>query len=92
MQGLGIEAVPVNDFADIHDDPQVAHRRHFVALTHPFMGPRLYEHNGFRITAHSVGYDRAGPTLGQDNDWVQDELLGLSAEERATLADDGAFT
>ena len=56
------------------------------------MGRRLYEHNGFRITAQSVGYDRAGPTLGQDNDWVQDELLGLSAEERANLADDGAFT
>ncbi len=49
LQARGLEAVPVLDHGDIHSDPQVAHRIHFVALTHPFMGPRLYEHNGFRI-------------------------------------------
>ena len=40
LQAAGIEAVPVQDFGDIHADPQVAHRSHFVPLTHPFMGPR----------------------------------------------------
>jgi crotonobetainyl-CoA:carnitine CoA-transferase CaiB-like acyl-CoA transferase len=92
LQAAGIEAVPVLDFGDIHADPQVAHRRHFVRLTHPFMGPRVYEHNGFRISGLDVGYDRSGPTLGQDNDWVQRELLGLDDEERAKLAADGVFT
>jgi crotonobetainyl-CoA:carnitine CoA-transferase CaiB-like acyl-CoA transferase len=92
LQRLGIEAVPVNDFADIHADPQVARRQHFVGLTHPFMGPRFYEHNGFRVSGYAVGYDRSGPTLGQDNDWVQGELLGLSADEREKLGEDGVFT
>ena len=32
-----------------------------------------------------------GPTLGQDQDWVLDELLGLDADEQAALAADGAF-
>ena len=38
--------------------------------THPFLGDGLYERNGFRLSACPSGYDRPGPTLGQDNDWV----------------------
>ena len=91
LQSLGIEAVPVADFGDIYDDPQVVHRGHFVPLTHAAMGRRMYEHNGFRVSGCATGYDRAGPLLGQDNDWVQSELLGLSADEREKLAADGAF-
>ena len=91
LQAAGIEAVPVADFADVHLDPQVAHRRHFVHLTHAAMGPREYECNGFRIDGLTVGYEQGGPLLGQDNDWVQTELLGLSDPERAQLAEDGVF-
>ena len=91
LQSLGIEAVPVADFGDIYDDPQVAHRDHFVPLTHAAMGPRMYEHNGFRVSGCEAGYDRAGPLLGQDNDWVQTELLGLSDDERGSLAAEGVF-
>jgi crotonobetainyl-CoA:carnitine CoA-transferase CaiB-like acyl-CoA transferase len=90
LQGLGIEAVPVQDFGDVNDDPQLAARGHFVALTHPFMGPGLYERNGFRIADAPSGYDRAGPTMGQDNDWVLGELLGLSTEEQERLRAEGA--
>ena len=49
LQAAGIEAVPVQDFGDLHADPQLAHRDHFVPLTHPFLGPGLYERNGFRL-------------------------------------------
>jgi crotonobetainyl-CoA:carnitine CoA-transferase CaiB-like acyl-CoA transferase len=91
LQAAGIEAVPVQDFGDLHDDPQVAHRDHFVALTHPVMGPGLYERNGFRLSDAASGYERSGPTLGQDQGWVLGELLGLSSAEQAALAADGVF-
>jgi crotonobetainyl-CoA:carnitine CoA-transferase CaiB-like acyl-CoA transferase len=91
LQAAGIEAVPVADFGDVHDDPQVAHRGHFVALTHPFLGPGLYERNGFRLSDAPSTYTRPGPTLGQDQDWVLDALLGLSADERDALTADGVF-
>jgi benzylsuccinate CoA-transferase BbsF subunit len=91
LQAAGIEAVPVEDFGDVHSDPQVAHREHFVPLTHPYLGDGLYERNGFRLSDAPSGYDRSGPTLGQDQDWVLDELLGLSASERDALAADGVF-
>jgi crotonobetainyl-CoA:carnitine CoA-transferase CaiB-like acyl-CoA transferase len=91
LQSAAIEAVPVQDFGDIHDDPQVAFREHFLALSHPYMGDGLYEHNGFRLSDAPSGYDRSGPTLGQDNDWVLGEVLGLSPAEREQLAADGAL-
>ncbi len=92
LQELGIEAVPVNDFGDVHSDPQVAHRDHFIPLTHPAMGLRIYERSGFRISGCPSGYARSSPTLGQDNMWVQTELLGLSEVERKKLTADGVFT
>lgn len=85
LQALGLEAVPVNDFADVHDDPQLAARDHFVEREHPILGPGLYEHNGFRLSDAACGYDRAGPTLGQDNAWVLGDLLGLDPGEQARL-------
>ncbi len=91
LQAAGIEAVPVEDFGDVHADPQVAHRGHFVPLTHPFMGDGGYERNGFRLSDAPAGYVRSGPTLGQDQDWVLDELLALGEDERAALVDEGAF-
>ena len=91
LQAAGIEAVPVQDFGDVHDDPQVRHREHFVPLTHPYMGDGLYERTGTRVGDLPHGYDRPGPTLGQDNDWVLGDLLGLSAGERKGLEADGAL-
>jgi crotonobetainyl-CoA:carnitine CoA-transferase CaiB-like acyl-CoA transferase len=90
LQALGIEAVPVADFGDVHSDPQVIERKHFVPLEHPFMGPGLYERNGFRLSDAPSGYERSGPTLGQDNDWVLRDLLGLTADEVAALQEAGA--
>jgi crotonobetainyl-CoA:carnitine CoA-transferase CaiB-like acyl-CoA transferase len=91
LQSRGIDAVPVQDFGDLHRDPQVAHREHFVPLTHPVMGNGLYERNGFRLSDAPAGYERSGPTLGQDNAFVFGELLGLSEGEREKLAADGVF-
>jgi crotonobetainyl-CoA:carnitine CoA-transferase CaiB-like acyl-CoA transferase len=90
LQAEGIEAVPVADFGDIYHDEQLATRGHFVALTHPFMGRGMYERNGFRLSEAPGGYDRAGPMLGQDNDWVLGELLGLGADEQERLRAEGA--
>ena len=90
LQARGVEAVPVEDFGDVHEDPQVAARDHFVPLVHPVMGPGLYERTGYRLSEGRAGYDRTGPTLGQDNDWVLGELLGLSSAEQDRLRDQGA--
>jgi crotonobetainyl-CoA:carnitine CoA-transferase CaiB-like acyl-CoA transferase len=91
LQDAGIEAVPVEDFGDLHDDPQLARREHFERHTHAFLGSGLYERNGFRMSDAPSGYDQAGPTLGQDNDWVVRDLLGCSDAEVRALKASGAL-
>jgi crotonobetainyl-CoA:carnitine CoA-transferase CaiB-like acyl-CoA transferase len=91
LQSAGIEAVPVQDFGDVHEDPQVVHRGHFVRFTHPFMGEGLYERNGSRLGDAPAAYTRSGPTLGQDNDWVLGNVLGLSDAEQERLQAEGAL-
>ena len=91
LQGFGVEAVPVADFADVLADEQLLHRGHFVTLEHTCMGPCGYERNGFRLSDATAGYARSSPLLGEDNEWVLGEILGLDATEQARLCDEGVL-
>jgi crotonobetainyl-CoA:carnitine CoA-transferase CaiB-like acyl-CoA transferase len=91
LQAAGIEAVPVADFGDVYEDAQLRERQHFVTLTHPYLGESGYERNGFRLSNSPSGYSRPSPTLGQDNDYVFGEVLGLSAQQRSMMAEEGVF-
>jgi benzylsuccinate CoA-transferase BbsF subunit len=91
LQAVGIEAVPVADLGDASVDPQLIHRGHFVSLTHPCMGPCGYERNGFRLSDAPAGYDRTSPTLGEHNEMVLGDILGLDRAERTRLLDEGVL-
>ncbi len=91
LQALGVEAVPVADLGDAAADPQLHHRGHFVTLEHPCMGECGYERNGFRLSDAPAGYERTSPTLGEHNDLVLGELLGIGEAERRRLAEDGVL-
>jgi crotonobetainyl-CoA:carnitine CoA-transferase CaiB-like acyl-CoA transferase len=92
LQAEDIEAVPVADFADLHDDPQLGHRGHWIRGEHPVLGPRWYERNGYRLPDDRGGFARThAPRLGEDNDWLTREVLGLSEAEIARLKNSGVI-
>ena len=91
LQGAGVEAVPVADLGDASADAQLAHRGHFVTLTHPCMGECGYERNGFRLSDATAGYERTSPLLGEHNEYVLGDILGLGAAEQQRLADQGVL-
>jgi crotonobetainyl-CoA:carnitine CoA-transferase CaiB-like acyl-CoA transferase len=91
LQDVGIEAVPVEDWGDLHDDPQLALRQHFERVAHPVQGEGFAERNGFRLSNAASGYPRPGPLLGQHNDEVLGDILGLSTAERSRLAEAGVL-
>jgi benzylsuccinate CoA-transferase BbsF subunit len=91
LQAVGVEAVPVADLGDASADPQLAYREHFVTLDHPCMGPCGYERNGFRLSDAPAGYERTSPLLGEHNEMVLGEILGLDAAERRRLLDEGVL-
>ena len=72
-------------------DAQIAHRGTFFELDHPVIGPALFEGNPMTFSRTEQDNWRSAPLLGEDNDYVFGELLGLSADERADLTDRGAI-
>jgi crotonobetainyl-CoA:carnitine CoA-transferase CaiB-like acyl-CoA transferase len=92
LQAAGVEAVPVADLGDLHDDPQLAHREHWLHGEHPVMGPRIYERNGYRLPHDAGGYEPLhSPLLGQDNDWLLRDVLGLDDDAVHALERAGAL-
>ena len=69
----------------------LAHRGHFVPLEHPLMGELFYERNGFRLSDADAGYERTSPLLGEHNEMVLGELLGMSTAEIGRLREEGVL-
>lgn len=92
LQSAGVEAGVVEDFADLIQDPQLAHRRHFREVEHPVVGAHLCETNAIRLSSTQARIRRPAPRLGEHSEHVCRELLGMSADEWAALAADDVFT
>ena len=60
-----------------------------MPLEHPLMGECFYERNGFRLSDAEAGYVRTSPLLGEHNEMVLGEILGMASGEMARLRDEG---
>jgi crotonobetainyl-CoA:carnitine CoA-transferase CaiB-like acyl-CoA transferase len=89
LQKADVEAIPVSDLGDAFNDPQLIHRDHFVPLSHPLMGECFYERNGFRLSDADAGYVRTSPLLGEHNEMVLGEILGMASGEIGRLREEG---
>jgi benzylsuccinate CoA-transferase BbsF subunit len=90
LQAAGIPAAPVQNFQDLLDDPQLAHRGHWVPLHHSNLGELPFGRSGFRLSANEGVLRSPGPNLGEHNREVLGGVLGLSDEEIQGLVEDGA--
>jgi len=86
LQAVAIPAGMVYRCSDLYDDPQLQHRRFFVELEHPLMGPTLYDGPQAHLSRTPALFHRPAPLLGQHNDYVLRDLLGLSEAEVLRLS------
>ncbi|HEY0297028.1 MAG TPA: CoA transferase [Bordetella sp.] len=91
LQAHQVPAALASTAADIIEDPQLAHRRHWLTLDHPEMGPSLYNAQPFRYARGAAADARPAPLLGQHTRDVCHELLGLSDGEIERLTREGAL-
>jgi len=84
MQAKGVAAGVVEDLKDMFEDPQLKHYGFLRYFEHPVMGEISYQGPPFRLSKTPDGQFSA-PCLGQHNEYVYKELLGLSDEEIAEL-------
>ena len=91
MQSFGVPCGIVQSPEAMHADPQLAHRGHYWKLEHPVMGLRAYDGPAFRLAKTPTELRKAAPCLGEDNEYVFKEIVGLSEDEFIELLTDGAF-
>lgn len=82
LQAAGVPAGVVQNIADMVDrDPQLRERQFYVGLEHPEAGLTRYDGIVAKLSATPGIIQRPAPLLGEHNDYVFRELLGLSEEE-----------
>lgn len=86
LQQHGVAAAPVLDVADLMNDPHYRARGTFIEVTHP-LGFRETIYDGYVKMSRTEPDVRPGPYIGQDNDRVFKEILGLSDERYRQLID-----
>lgn len=91
MQSFGVPCGIVQSPEAMHADPQMAHRGHYWKLQHPVMGLRTYDGPSFRLSKTPGELTKAAPCLGEDNEYVYKDIVGLSDDEFIELLADGAF-
>jgi crotonobetainyl-CoA:carnitine CoA-transferase CaiB-like acyl-CoA transferase len=85
MQTLQAEGVPsgaVQNAEDLNErDPQTADRGVFFEMDHPVIGPARFEGTPIHFSSMKQDNWRSAPLLGEDNDFVFKQIVGLSDSE-----------
>lgn len=91
MQAAGVPAGVVESGEDLVADPQLNHRGTHVILKHPEIGPHIYQAPPYRFSRTPHELTMPAPCLGQHNEYVLKEILGMSDDEVADLLIAGAL-
>jgi crotonobetainyl-CoA:carnitine CoA-transferase CaiB-like acyl-CoA transferase len=92
LQAAGVRAGAVQDARDLEQtDPQIAEHGTFFELDHPVIGVAKFEGMPFRIGGLAADNWRSAPLLGEDNDYVFKEIVGLDDDEMGQLAAEGVI-
>ncbi len=89
LEAQGIPCGPINDYAQVLEDPQVRHRELQVDLVRKDGAICPTVKSPLRLAATPVQYDAPPPRLGEHTERVLAEVLGLSAERIAALREQG---
>ncbi len=92
LQEKGVPAGVVQKNEDICNDPQLEHRQTYHKLSHPEIGYMLHQQPAYRLSRSPCEMRASSPLMGEHNEYVFREILGLSDDEIADLLVEGAIT
>ena len=86
MLSKGIPAGPIYNVKQILENEHIAGARQmFVEVNHPVIGPMKVNGNPVKLMDMLPRVNYPAPTLGQDNDLIYKNMLGLSDDEIRNL-------
>lgn len=91
LQSAGVPAYQVQNSAQAWQDSQLKHRGHFAEIEHQRLGRTTVEGPRVRLSRTPARVQRAAPSLGRDNQYVMEKILGYDADRISDLVVAGVF-
>ena len=89
LQRAGVAAFPSMSREELAHDPHLIERGAFVEVEHPEAGRQTFLTPPWKLSATPAEITKHSPLLGEDNEYVFCDLLGMPVEEFATLVGEG---
>jgi crotonobetainyl-CoA:carnitine CoA-transferase CaiB-like acyl-CoA transferase len=89
LEAKNVPCGPIHNMKQVFEDPQVQHRGMHRDLPHGAGVEAPTVSNPIRLSGTPIRYGRSAPLLGEHNEAVLRDRLGLSAERLAQLKDKG---
>jgi crotonobetainyl-CoA:carnitine CoA-transferase CaiB-like acyl-CoA transferase len=81
LAAAGVPCAPINDIAQVFEDPQVRHRGLKVEMRRAEEGSAAYVASPLRLSETAVEYRLPPPLLGEHNREVLEGLIGMEAKD-----------
>lgn len=91
LQKIGIAAMPSFNSEELYKDPHLRERNCWVEVEHPLIGTQTVVAPPWKFSQSKADVRSHGPLLGEHNQYVFGELLGLSSSEIERLAEEAAI-
>jgi crotonobetainyl-CoA:carnitine CoA-transferase CaiB-like acyl-CoA transferase len=88
LQGGGVAAMPSVNASELFSDPHNVARENIVEVQHPVIGKKMVIAPPWKMSETPATIQRTAPLLGEHNDYVLGDLLGLSEDEIAQLMEE----
>ena len=88
LEPAGVPCGPINDLAQVFEDPQVRHRRMQVSVPHPAGEVRMVA-NPIKFSATPIVHDAPPPLLGEHTREVLAGILGMAEADIERLHREG---
>ncbi len=88
LQKEGVPAVPFLKEGEAYSDPHLEARGFFEEHTHPQAGTHRYPGPIWKFSKTPITIQRVAPGLGEHNEYVFGEIVGISKEEMTELEEE----
>ena len=93
LNKIGVPSTPINTLDRVVADEQISKYRNMFPVMHghPIAGDVTLTNNALKFTNNPADPVKPAPTLGQDNDEVYGDFLGMDAAKIAELKEKGVI-
>ena len=88
LQKAGVAAIPSFSNEEIFSDPHFKARELAIEVEHPSMGKQVVLGPPWRLSETPARVTKSAPTIGENNEYVFGEILGMSGKEIARLIEE----